>query len=157
MDLMTPALGLIFWQSIIFLISFILLSSFAWKPINNFIENREKLILDSINDAKKKKNQIKEIKNKKNKIIKKTEIIKNLIINEAFKRKKKIEKEAKKKAILICDSLIKKTNLLINNNKKMALEEFKKEILNNSIILSERILKQKNNFFVKDLIQNIIS
>src|SRR5436190_9213908 len=97
MDLMTPSLGLIFWQSVIFLISFIILSKFAWNPINKLLEKREKYIIDSINNAKKAKESIKKIKLKKKNILKKKEKIKNLIINKDFKKKKQIEKEAKKK------------------------------------------------------------
>ncbi|WP_259146592.1 F0F1 ATP synthase subunit B [Candidatus Karelsulcia muelleri] len=143
MDLMTPSLGLIFWQSVIFLISFIILSKFAWNPINKLLEKREKYIIDSINNAEKAKESLKKIKVKKRKILKNIEKMKNLIINEALKKKEEIEKEAKKKAKLESDLIINKIQLLIENKKKIAIEKIKNDIFNISIIISEKILNKE--------------
>lgn len=143
MDLMTPSLGLIFWQSVIFLISFIILSKFAWNPINKLLEKREKYIIDSINNAEKAKESLKKRKVKKRKILKNIEKMKNLIINEALKKKEEIEKEAKKKAKLESDLIINKIQLLIENKKKIAIEKIKNDIFNISIIISEKILNKE--------------
>ncbi|WP_259292535.1 F0F1 ATP synthase subunit B [Candidatus Karelsulcia muelleri] len=143
MDLMTPSLGLIFWQSVIFLISFIILSKFAWNPINKLLEKREKSIIDSINNAEKAKESLKKRKVKKRKILKNLEKMKNLIINEALKKKEEIEKEAKKKAKLESDLIINKIQLLIENKKKLAIEKIKNDIFNISIIISEKILNKE--------------
>ncbi|WP_259288971.1 F0F1 ATP synthase subunit B [Candidatus Karelsulcia muelleri] len=143
MDLMTPSLGLIFWQSVIFLISFIILSKFAWNPINKLLEKREKYIIDSINNAEKAKESLKKRKVKKIKILKNIEKMKNLIINEALKKKEEIEKEAKKKAKLESDLIINKIQLLIENKKKIAIEKRKNDIFNISIIISEKILNKE--------------
>ncbi|WP_259147011.1 F0F1 ATP synthase subunit B [Candidatus Karelsulcia muelleri] len=143
MDLMTPSLGLIFWQSVIFLISFIILSKFAWNPINKLLEKREKYIIDSINNAEKAKESLKKRKVKKRKILKNLEKMKNLIINEALKKKEEIEKEAKKKAKLESDLIINKIQLLIENKKKLAIEKIKNDIFNISIIISEKILNKE--------------
>ncbi|WP_259114196.1 F0F1 ATP synthase subunit B [Candidatus Karelsulcia muelleri] len=143
MDLMTPSLGLIFWQSVIFLISFIILSKFAWNPINKLLEKREKYIIDSINNAEKAKESLKKRKVKKKKILKNLEKMKNFIINEALKKKEEIEKEAKKKAKLESDLIINKIQLLIENKKKIAIEKIKKDIFNISIIISEKILNKE--------------
>ncbi|WP_259158869.1 F0F1 ATP synthase subunit B [Candidatus Karelsulcia muelleri] len=143
MDLMTPSLGLIFWQSVIFLISFIILSKFAWNPINKLLEKREKYIIDSINNAEKAKESLKKIKVKKRKILKNIEKMKNFIINEALKKKEEIEKEAKKKAKLESDLIINNIQLLIENQKKIAIEKRKNDIFNISIIISEKILNKE--------------
>ncbi|RIU86095.1 F0F1 ATP synthase subunit B [Candidatus Karelsulcia muelleri] len=161
MDLMTPSLGLIFWQSVIFLISFIILSKFAWNPINKLLEKREKYIIDSINNAEKAKEYLKKIKLQKRNILKKTENMKNFMINEALKKKEQIEKEAKKKAKLESYLIINKTQLLIENKKKIAIEKIKNEILNMSIIISEKILNKEleinetnHNYFFNKIINN---
>ncbi|WP_110493417.1 F0F1 ATP synthase subunit B [Candidatus Karelsulcia muelleri] len=159
MDLITPSLGLIFWQSIIFLLTFIILRKFAWNPINNFIEKREKNIIHSINEAEKAKEKIKNFKNKKKKIRIKAEKKKQKILNEAQKEKKKIEEEAKKKVFLESQLIIEKTNIIIENKKRIALEKLKNEILNLSIIISKKILtkefqlnnKNQNKFLKKIL------
>ncbi|RYE90198.1 MAG: F0F1 ATP synthase subunit B, partial [Cytophagaceae bacterium] len=47
MDIVTPELGLIFWQLVIFLLVLFLLAKFAWKPILTALHERE----DSIDQA----------------------------------------------------------------------------------------------------------
>ena len=52
MDLLTPGLGLIFWQAVIFLILVVLLGKFAWRPILDSLRIRE----ESIEEALRKMN-----------------------------------------------------------------------------------------------------
>ncbi|MDX1720567.1 MAG: F0F1 ATP synthase subunit B, partial [Salegentibacter mishustinae] len=47
MDLITPEVGLIFWQTIVFLVLMLILAKFAWKPILGAVRTRE----ESINEA----------------------------------------------------------------------------------------------------------
>jgi F-type H+-transporting ATPase subunit b len=47
--------GLFFWQTLIFVTLIFLLRKFAWKPILDTINEREKSIRDSLNSAKQAK------------------------------------------------------------------------------------------------------
>ena len=51
MDLLTPDIGLIFWQTIIFLLLFLLLAKFAWKPIITSLKDRERSIQEALDTA----------------------------------------------------------------------------------------------------------
>ncbi len=42
MDLLIPSFGLIFWTLLVFLIVLWVLKKFAWKPILNSLQTREK-------------------------------------------------------------------------------------------------------------------
>ena len=44
--------GLFFWQLILFVTLIFLLRKFAWKPILDAVNEREKTIVDSLNSAK---------------------------------------------------------------------------------------------------------
>ena len=46
------SLGLFFWQLILFVGLIFLLRKFAWKPILDAVNEREKTIIDSLNSAK---------------------------------------------------------------------------------------------------------
>ena len=41
MDLITPQLGLLFWQTVLFLLLLFILTKFAWKPIMASLHERE--------------------------------------------------------------------------------------------------------------------
>ena len=53
MQLLTPGFGLIFWTLLSFIIVFLILKKFAWKPILDSLNQREKGIADSLATAEK--------------------------------------------------------------------------------------------------------
>jgi F-type H+-transporting ATPase subunit b len=52
-DPLKPSFGLMFWSSITFILLFILLMKFAWKPILAKVEEREKKIRGDVDGAEK--------------------------------------------------------------------------------------------------------
>ena len=48
MELVTPGIGLMFWTVVIFTLLLILLKKFAWGPILESVDNRNKNIEDYI-------------------------------------------------------------------------------------------------------------
>ena len=56
--LLEPAVGLIFWTSITFLLLLVLLGKFAWKPILSALDEREKGIADSLTSAEKVRSEM---------------------------------------------------------------------------------------------------
>ena len=41
MDLITPEIGLLFWQTIVFLVLILILAKFAWRPILELLKNEK--------------------------------------------------------------------------------------------------------------------
>ena len=58
MDIVTPAVGQIFWGAIVFLILLFLLAKFAWKPILSAVNERENTIKESLDLADKTKQEM---------------------------------------------------------------------------------------------------
>ena len=50
MELVTPAIGLIFWTTIVFSLLVLLLKKFAWKPILTAVQNRNESIKKALTD-----------------------------------------------------------------------------------------------------------
>ena len=53
MELVTPAIGLIFWTTVVFTMLVLLLKKFAWKPILTAVDQRNKSINESLQQAEK--------------------------------------------------------------------------------------------------------
>ena len=51
MELVTPGIGLIFWQTVTFIVVLFLLSKFAWKPIMTSLRQREESIESALRMA----------------------------------------------------------------------------------------------------------
>ena len=62
MELLTPSFGLIFWTLLAFIIVFFILKKFAWKPILNGLNAREKGIADSLATAERVRGEMAELK-----------------------------------------------------------------------------------------------
>jgi len=62
MQLLTPSLGLLFWTTIIFLVVFFLLKKYAWKPILQALDDREKSIDDALRIAENTRKEMEQMK-----------------------------------------------------------------------------------------------
>ena len=58
MDLVTPEIGLIFWTTIVFTLLLVVLKKYAWKPILDSVDKRNKSIEDALKAADKAKEEM---------------------------------------------------------------------------------------------------
>ncbi|WP_185876898.1 F0F1 ATP synthase subunit B [Blattabacterium cuenoti] len=161
MDLVTPSIGLIFWHTIIFVTLILFLSKFAWKPIMNFIDQREKKISKSLEEADKLKEELKKIDNHKNKILKEACRKRDLILEEAIQIKKEIKSKAKEESLIEKKRIIEETKKVIQTEKEVAIHELKNKISDFSVKIAEKILTreldkiQKQDKFIRNLIDKL--
>lgn len=145
MDLVTPSFGLIFWHSLIFLMLLFFLSKFAWKPIINFIDQREKKIQISIEKSDQLIKEFQKIENKKKIILKETFEKRDIILKEAVKIKDKIRVRAKKEGLLEREKMLKETEKIIHMKKKDVFKQLKSQIGEISVMIAEKIIIEKLN------------
>ncbi|WP_185852214.1 F0F1 ATP synthase subunit B [Blattabacterium cuenoti] len=161
MDLVTPSIGLIFWHTIIFIILMLFLSKFAWKPIMNFIEQREEKIKVSVEKADQMKKKLKDIEDKKNRILKETHVKRDMILKEAIQIREKIKIKAKEEGMIEKIKIIEETKKNIQIEKEVEYHKFKKKIGNISILIAKKILKKeldqtdKQDKFIKELVDRL--
>ncbi|AGW86311.1 ATP synthase subunit b [Blattabacterium sp. (Nauphoeta cinerea)] len=158
MDLVTPSIGLIVWHTIIFVILMLFLSKFAWKPIMNFIDQREEKIKISIEKADQVRKELKHIEDKKNKILKEIRIKRDMILKEAIQIREKIKSKAIEEGTIEKKKIIEETKKNIQIEKEVAIHKLKNEIGYISIQIAEKILKKeldqnnKQDKFIKELV-----
>lgn len=152
MDLFTPSIGLIIWQFVVFNLLIFLLSKFAWKPIINFINKREKEFQVSLNIINQSKKDLIDLNNKKIKIIENAILKKNYIIKDAINIKNKIELESKKIAEIEYNNIIKEAKKIILNKKLSLIKDLKNQLASISIHIAEKIIKKE----LKDKDQHIL-
>ncbi|WP_185870566.1 F0F1 ATP synthase subunit B [Blattabacterium cuenoti] len=143
MDLLTPSIGLIVWQTIIFLILMLFLSKYAWKPIIKFVDQREEKIRISIEKADQVKKELKDIENQKNKILKEIRIKRDFLLKEAIKIKEEIKHKAQKEGLLEKKKIIQEAKKMLQIERKVAIHELKNKIGDISIKIAEKILKEE--------------
>ena len=69
MQLVTPAIGLMFWTVVIFMLLLILLKKFAWKPILKAVDDRNSSINEALASAEKAKSEMEQLSADNDKIL----------------------------------------------------------------------------------------
>ena len=75
--------GLFIIQSVIFLVLIFVLRKFAWKPIMDAVNEREVIIVDSLNQAKLAKQEVQNLKAENEVIIREAKVERDNILKEA--------------------------------------------------------------------------
>jgi F-type H+-transporting ATPase subunit b len=131
MQLVTPAIGLMFWTVLIFVLLVLVLKKFAWKPILNAVDERNNSITEALSSAKKAKAEMEQLSADNEKILNQARIERDSIIKEAKAIKESTISEAKSKASLEAEKIILSAKEQISKN----------EIADISIQMAEKIIK----------------
>ena len=143
MELVTPAIGLIFWTTVVFTLLVLLLKKFAWKPILSAVDERNKSIKDSLAQAEKARSEMSELTANNEKIIAQAKVDRDIILKEARDMKNEIISEAKDKANIEAEKLVSTAKEQILNEKMKAITELKNHVADLSIEMAEKILSSE--------------
>jgi len=160
MDLVTPAIGLIFWTGFIFLLLLLLLTIFAWKPIVNAVNSRNRSIEDALNAADNAKEEMVKLQANNEQILKEARMDREKILKEAREIKDKIISEAKEQSKIEADKILISAKNAIENEKRSAINEMKNQMATLSIEIAEKILqkelsdKKNQKTLIDDLLKN---
>ncbi len=143
MDLLTPELGLFIWTLVAFLVVFLLLRKFAWKPILQSLSERETGIADSIAAADRVKKEMAQMQSENEKLMIQAREERTAMLKEAKEMKDRIVNEAKEQAKAEANKIIADANLQIQQQKMAALTEVKNEIGTLAIEVAEKILRKQ--------------
>lgn len=161
MNLVTPAIGIIVWMTVVFLLLFFLLKKFAWKPILEMIKERETKISTSLALAKQTQEEMKELKASNEKMLHDAMLEREAMLRQANTMKEGIIAEAKQKAQTEADRIVENARLNILNEKNAAMVELKNQIANLSIEMAEKMLrdelsnKDKHRLYIEKQMENI--
>ena len=158
MELITPAIGLIFWTTLTFVILFFLLKKMAWKPILSAVEDREKSIKDALASAENARKEMQNLTADNERILKEARSDREELLKEARSMREQMIEEAKGEAQVEADKLIAKAKESIVNEKLAAIADLKSQVADLSIGIAEKLLK--NQLTSKDkqvaLVENLL-
>lgn len=160
-SLIEPAIGLIFWTTITFILLLVLLGKFAWKPILAAIKTREKGIEDALASAERALNDMRELKSNNERILAESRAERDNLLKEARDTKDAIIAEAKAKSQSEADRIMASAREQITNEKNAAVAELKNQVATLSIEIAEKILRselssdEKQKALVNNLMKDV--
>ena len=135
--------GLIIWTTIIFTLLLIDLKKFAWKPILNAVDERNKSINDALKAADSAKEEMALLNSDNERILSEARNERDILLKEGREMKEVILNEAKEKANFEADKILFLAKEQINNEKMKAITELKNQVAEMSIDIAEKILKSE--------------
>ncbi len=159
MDILLPQLGLFFWGLILFLILFILLRRFAWKPIMKAIKDREVSIQTSLDEAKKARDEMASLKADNERLLAEARAERDALLAEAREMRDKMISEAKGTAEEEAARIVTSAREQIQSEKKAALTEIKNQVGALSLEIAEKVLRQElaNPATQKQVVDKLVS
>jgi F-type H+-transporting ATPase subunit b len=143
MQLLTPALGLLVWTFVAFLIVFFILKKYAWPAIVGGLKKREEAIANSLASAEKIKAEMATMKSENEALLASAREERALLLKEARDTKDKIINESKEMAKVEANKIILDAQAAINIQKMAALTEVKNQVGKLVIEVSEKVLRKE--------------
>ena len=158
MELIQPAIGLIFWMSVSFLLLLFILRNFAWKPILMLLSDRETSIAEALNSARKAKDEMANLKADNERLLNEARAERDRMLKEARDTKDSIVAEAKSKAQTEANKVLQQARETIQTEKLAAITELKNQVATMSIEIAEKILRTElgNDEKQKALVQSLL-
>ena len=141
--LVLPDIGLVFWNTVAFLVLLIVLGKFAWKPILKAIHDRESGIEEALLKADKMKAEITAMQNENEALLAKAREERAILIKEAKEASEKMVAEAKDKAKAEYDRILADAQLAITQQKNAALIDVKNQVGSLVIEVAEKVLRKE--------------
>ena len=141
--LVLPDIGLVFWNTIAFLVLLIVLGKFAWKPMLKAISDREQGIEDALSKADKMKADIAAMQNENEALLVKAREERAILIKEAKEASEKMIADAKDKAKAEYERIVADAQAAITQQKNAALTEVKNQVGALVVEVAEKVLRRE--------------
>ena len=160
MDLLTPDLGLLFWQVVVFLGLFLILRAFAWKPITDSLHERENNIQSALDLAEKTRLEMTAMKADNEKLLAQARTDREVILRGAKETADKMMADTRDKAEAEGNRILAQARESMQNERQALITQMKKEVVTLSLDIAEKVLnkelgdKKAQEKLVTDLVSN---
>lgn len=158
MQLLNPGIGLIIWQTIVFVLLFLLLAKLAWKPIITSLKDRERSIQDALDTAEKARHEMSQLKSDNEKLLKEAREERDRILREAREISIRMREEAQLDAKKTSEKIVEDARAVINIEKQAALKEVKVQVAMFSLEIAEKLIRKNlsGDKAQKDLVETYV-
>ena len=143
MNLITPELGLLFWQTITFLCLLLLLSRFAWKPIMSSLREREETIENALKSAELARKEMAKLRADNERLLDEARAERDAMMRKAQQTADTIVEEAKNKAAAESNRIVESARAAILAERQAAVDDIRRQIAVLSVDVAEKVLRRQ--------------
>ena len=158
MDLLTPAFGLLFWMTVVFLIVFVIVRKAGFPVITKMVEDRKAYIDESLKKAHDANEKLANIQKEGESILQEAREKQAAILKEAAETRDAIVEKAQDRAREEGARLLSDAKTQIENEKQNAIREIRGQVAELSVQIAEKVLKAKlsDNKAQMDMINRLL-
>lgn len=154
-----PDFGLIMWTTIIFGLFWFIMSKYAFRPIAEALKSREDDIQSALDEARKAREEMADMKAENEKILAQAREERAQILKEAKDTKNSIINEAKDTAKNEANKIITNAKAEIVTEKAAAMAQVKNEVGTMALMIAEQVMKKdlKGNQEQESLVSKLMN
>lgn|SRR5574344_1545122 len=142
MDLLIPDSGLLFWMSLVFILTFIILFKFGFPVIIKMVNERKLFIDNSIQKAHEANEKLANIQKEGESILQEAREKQSQILKEAADTRDAIVEKAQDKAKEEGARLLNDAKAQIETEKQNAIRDIRSQVAELSVQIAEKILRE---------------
>ncbi|MFO7874459.1 MAG: F0F1 ATP synthase subunit B [Bacteroidales bacterium] len=143
MELLMPGLGLIFWMTIAFGLVLYILKKFAWRPILQILNERQKQLDKSFRDARKIEKEMQHLDKVRTEKMAAAEKEHEAIVARARSQADQIMEEAREKGREEARQITDEAERIVDSYKQQAIQQVKNQLSALSLDMAEKILREE--------------
>lgn len=143
MDLLLPDSGLLFWMTVVFIITFLILAKWGFPAIVKMVNDRKDYIDNSLKKAHEANEKLANIQKEGESILQEAREKQAQILKEAAQTRDAIVEKAQDKAKEEGARLVSEAKAQIENEKQNAIREIRSQVAELSVQIAEKILREK--------------
>ena len=140
MDLLSPEPGLIFWTIVTFIVLLFILGKTAWGPIMRGLEEREKRIKDSLDNAETARTEAERLLEEQKKLLVEARTESQTIIDNAHKAAETSKQEILQQARAEAEHTLASAKQEIEVSRDKALKEIKELTADVAIAVASKLI-----------------
>ncbi len=159
MDLLTPNLGLLFWQIVAFGGLFFLLRAFAWKPILTSLQEREDNIQSALDLAEKTRAEMAKLNADNQKLLADARAEREAMLRVAKETADRVIAEAQQRAQAEGDRIMAQSRETMQTERQAMMAQAKKEVVALALDVAEKVLHRElaDKSAQEQLVQELVS
>lgn len=138
-----PGIGLLAWTFLIFVLFWVMVGKFAFRPIKDALKKREDDIQSALDEAKKAKEEMAQLNNDNQRLLNEAREERTKLLREAKLTGDHLISEARDKAKLEAQKIVSDARQEIENQKNKAIVEVKNQVGQMSIDIAEKLIRQQ--------------
>nr|MBP7472055.1 F0F1 ATP synthase subunit B [Prevotella sp.] len=143
MDLLIPDSGLLFWMTVVFILTFLILWKWGFPAIVKMVNERKDFIDDSLRKAHEANDKLANIQKEGESILQEAREKQSQILKEAADTRDAIVEKAQDKAKEEGARLLTEAKSQIETEKQNAIRDIRSQVADLSVQIAEKILKEK--------------